>query len=173
MAKAGESLDPWVVIAQLGAPFGLAGWLRIQLFTEGDFLTRYPTCWIRQGGYEVPLTIEALTERATGSVMKILGCDTPEQAMVYRAAELVVPRSALPPLVGPHEFYWVDLEGCEVFCLPEERLLGVIGYLYESVQDVMVVQAEGGAEQHIPFLMPEVVQRVDLQARKVWVDWPY
>lgn len=166
----------WVVVGVVGAPFGLEGWVHIQPYTaEVEDMLAYPSWWIQKGGYEVPLTLQNTRVQPGGIVAKWLGCDDRDKALTYRGAELVVPRESLPE-AEPDSFYWVDLEGCEVIEQNKQESLGRIEFLYEMAQDTMVVRREVEGkklDQHIPFIMGEVVSKVDLAAKQVWVDWPF
>jgi 16S rRNA processing protein RimM len=167
----------WVVLGVVGAPFGLEGWVHIQPFTaEAENILNYKTLWLQKGGYEVPLTLQHTRVQSGGVVAKWLGCDDREKAMTYRGAQLVVPRDALPE-VESDSFYWVDLEGCEVIEQNQQQSLGQVAFLYESSQDTMVVRRgtpDGRTtDQHIPFIMDEVVLKVDLSEKRIWVDWPF
>lgn len=167
----------WVVLGVVGAPFGLEGWVHIQPFTaEPVDLLHYRALWLQKGGYEVPLTLQDTRLQGNGIVAKWLGCDDRKKAVTYRGAELVVPREALPE-VGSDSFYWVDLEGCEVIEQNHQQSLGHVAFLYESAQDTLVVRKETSdgkkMDQHIPFVMEEVVSRVDLSEKRIWVDWPF
>jgi len=79
-----------------------------------------------------------------------------------------VPRAALPePADGI--YYWADLVGLEVVNA-EGLVLGVVkGMLSSGAQDVMELAGASG-----PRLLPwvsAVVKRVDLEARRIEVDW--
>ncbi len=73
------------------------------------------------------------------------------------------------PAAEPGEYYWRDLEGLEVSNLQGERL-GVVDHLMETgANDVLVVRGE--RERLIPFVQGPVVVAVDLEARRIRVDW--
>lgn len=162
----------WVVLGVVGAPFGLEGWVYVQSFSESpESLREYSTWWLRQGGYEIPLTLESTAVHSGRLIAKWLGCESRDKAVAYRGAEVVVPRSALPPLEDG-SYYWADLEGCEVVDRNRHEVLGCVDYLYESAQDIMVVRHPERGESHIPFLLDDVVLEVDLASKRIWVDWP-
>ena len=78
-----------------------------------------------------------------------------------------MPRSELPPR-GARDYYRADLIGCEVVNLAGVRL-GVVEYFVEiPAHAIMVVRGE--QEFWVP-AMPQHLRRVDLQARRVLVDW--
>ena len=108
--------------------------------------------------------------RATPRGLECLlqGVDTRDAAEALRGAEVLVDRAALPP-AGMDEWYWADLEGLDVRNL-EGALLGrVSGLMATGANDVLIV--EGERRRLIPFLPGSRVREVDLQGRRLIVDW--
>jgi 16S rRNA processing protein RimM len=75
------------------------------------------------------------------------------------------------------EYYWSDLKGLTVLGLDDEQEvnLGQIHELFETgANDVMVVRATADSvdaeERMIPW-HKDVVQRVDLEAGRIYVNW--
>lgn len=82
--------------------------------------------------------------------------------------EIGVRRDQLPA-TAPDEYYWNDLLGLEVMNLQGEPL-GRVDHLIETgANDVLVVRGE--RERLIPFVLNQVVMRVDLKAGEIEVDW--
>jgi 16S rRNA processing protein RimM len=162
-------MTDWVVVGRIGAPFGLEGWVHVVPTTAKpqDMLAYVP--WhLQQGGYEVPLVVQAAEETARAFVVKWVGCDNRDKASRYKGASLVVPRAELPVLT--HAYYWADLEGCDVIDINTQQPLGRVDYLYETAQDIMVLRL-GEKERHVPFVPNDVVKEVDLGAKRILVDW--
>jgi len=78
-----------------------------------------------------------------------------------------VPRSELPQR-DDKDFYRADLIGCEVVNL-EGLDLGVVQHFIETPAQVLMV-VRGAQEFWIP-AVPQHLRRVDLQQRRVVVDW--
>lgn len=91
-----------------------------------------------------------------------------DQAVELTGAEIYIHRHQLPQL-EEGEFYWSQLEGLEVITLKGERFGRIDHMLETGANDVMVVQ--GDRERLIPYVMDEVVIRVDLDSSQVIVDW--
>jgi 16S rRNA processing protein RimM len=73
------------------------------------------------------------------------------------------------PDPAPGEYYWNDLLGLTVVTLQNEPL-GKVDHLLETgANDVLVVS--GDRERLIPFVLDDVVKRVDLDAGVIQVDW--
>ncbi|NLZ41903.1 MAG: 16S rRNA processing protein RimM, partial [Comamonadaceae bacterium] len=88
-----------------------------------------------------------------------------------RGARVFVSRAQFPN-ADADEYYWVDLIGLEVRNRRGERL-GVVGGLLETgPQCVLCVTAPDAAAEEllIPFVAAHV-DRVDLAARLIEVDW--
>lgn len=162
-------VDP-VVIARLGRPYGIKGWVWLQVFTRPvENIRRYRDVTLRsEGGETRPVRIENLTVHPRGVTAKIAGFDDRSAVEALGRAEVVIDREALPP-TGPDEYYWRDLIGCEVVHL-SGRVLGEVKDMMETgANDVLVVQ--GDRERLIPFLPDEVIRAVDLDASRIEVDW--
>jgi 16S rRNA processing protein RimM len=78
-----------------------------------------------------------------------------------------IERSDLPEL-APNTFYWSDLIGLDVIN-KKNIYYGVVDNMMETgSNDVIIVK--GKKEILIPYL-PDVVIKVDLEAKKILVDW--
>lgn len=92
-------------------------------------------------------------------------------------ANIWIAKSQLPK-ADVDEYYWSDLKGLTVLGLDEEEQevnLGKIHELFETgANDVMVVHATPDSidseERMIPW-HKDVVQRVDLEAGRIYVNW--
>ena len=96
------------------------------------------------------------------------GVDSRDLAMQLTGAEIYIHRSQLP-LLDEGEFYWSQLEGLDVVNTSGEKLGSIDHMLETGANDVMVVKGE--RERLIPYVMEEVVKRVDLKENRVIVDW--
>jgi 16S rRNA processing protein RimM len=73
------------------------------------------------------------------------------------------------PAPGAGEHYWTDLIGFTVVHL-DGRVLGELSDVLEMpAQDVMEVK--GDRRRLIPFVSGPIVRRVDVDARRIEVDW--
>ena len=78
-----------------------------------------------------------------------------------------VPRSTLPACAAG-DFYQADLLGCEVVNTAGDRL-GVVAHFVEIPAHALMV-VRGTREYWVP-AVPQHLRRVDLEARRVMVDW--
>ena len=76
--------------------------------------------------------------------------------------------------LGEHEYYYSDIIGCTVFKDDDTPIGRVINIFETGANDVMVVRATADSidaeERMIPW-HKDVVQRVDLEAGRIYVNW--
>ena len=101
-------------------------------------------------------------------LVRFAGTDDRDAAAKLTGFELSVPRAEFEP-PPPGSWYWHDLIGLAVVTV-EGTPLGRVDHLIETgVNDVLVVQGE--RERLIPFALPQIVKKVDLDAGRIEVDW--
>jgi 16S rRNA processing protein RimM len=152
----------------VGAPFGVRGWVKLRSHTDPpERLLKHRHLQIgREGAWRSYRIVES--GRSGGALtVKLAGVEDRDQAMALRGAQICVPRDELPPR-DDKDFYRADLIGCDVVNLAGVAL-GVVQHFVETPgQALMVVRGER------EFWVPAVarhLRRVDLQARRVIVDW--
>src|SRR5450631_2175307 len=181
MAMSGES-SLLIELGVVGAPFGVRGWVKLRSFTDPpDRLLQHRSLQLCVGGSWVPYIIEASGHSGGQLTAKLSGVNDRDQAGVLRGAQIGVPRAELPPR-DAKDFYRADLIGCEVVNLAGRYLGKVLHFVETPAQVLMVVRgaATPGAaasdaaaplkEYWVP-AVPLHLRRVDLQARRVVVDW--
>ena len=162
-------------MAQVLAPFGVLGWIRIRPFSgEPDAMLKLAHWWLRPAGADTWREVTRLGGRLhSGAVLALLeGVATREAALALRGAEIGVPRSALPP-PERGEIYWADLVGLAVVNRDGVALGHVVAVQDYGAHPVLRVapgEGETRAERLIPFVAAHVDQ-VDLPARRIEVDW--
>jgi 16S rRNA processing protein RimM len=161
--------DQPVVMGRLTAPYGIRGFIRVQVFTETlDSLLDHPQWLVGRGGeWQARQVVEA-DVHGDGLVVLLDGVTTPEAAKLLRGCEVAVPRGDLPP-AEDDEVYWVDLVGCEVINREGVNFGRIVELMETGANDVLVVR--GDRERLIPYI-DRVVEAVDLDAKRVRVDWP-
>ena len=152
----------------VGAPFGVRGWIKLRSHTDPpERLLDHRELQLGLGGGWRAFRIESSGRSGGQLTVKLDGIDDRDQAQALRGAPVCVPRSELPQR-DARDFYRADLVGCEVVNLAGVRL-GVVQHFVETpAQALMVVRGE--KEYWVP-AVPQHLRRVDLQARRVVVDW--
>ncbi len=117
-------------------------------------------------GEELRLVDEAKVHSAK-VVAKLAGVETREQALALKGTTISVPRAALPD-ANDGRYYLSDLVGLEVVNGQGEKLGVVRQWSTHGPQDVMEVA--GDRTRLLPWV-PAVVKQVDLEAKRIEVEW--
>ena len=158
-----------VVMARVGAPFGIKGWLKLQVFTHSpDSLDAYAS-WLLNGptGWE-QFELEDFAVNVKGVIAKLKGCDDRTAAEKLVKREIGIPRDALEK-TGDGEVFWFDLIGCDVVNAAGNNLGKVATLMETGANDVLVVMM-GTQETLIPFI-DDVIVKVDRGAKQITVNW--
>jgi 16S rRNA processing protein RimM len=152
----------------VGAPFGVRGWVKLRSHTDPpERLLEHRNLRIGQPGIWRNYRIESSGRSGGALTVKLTGVDDRDQAQALRGAQVCVARGELPQR-DDKDFYRADLIGCEVVNL-EDVALGIVKHFIETPAQVLMVVV-GSREFWIP-AVPKHLRRVDLQARRVVVDW--
>ena len=163
----GES-SALIQLGVVGAPFGVRGWIKLRSHTDPpERLLDHRSLRIGRGSVWQDYRVEARGRSGGALTVKLAGVEDRDQAQALRGAEVCVPRTELPPR-DDKDFYRADLIGCEVVNL-EGLGLGVVEHFIETPAQVLMV-VRGAQEFWIP-AVPQHLRRVDLQERRVVVDW--
>jgi 16S rRNA processing protein RimM len=131
-------------------------------------IIQYQPWYLKQGGNWQPRQVAEGKRHGKGVVARLADCTDRDQALSLMDIEIGISREQLPD-PAPGEYYWGDLQGLEVVNQNEESF-GRVDHLIETgANDVLVVKGE--RERLIPFVLEQVVTRVDLDAGIIRVDW--
>ncbi len=170
MTDAPDTGQRMITVGRLHGAFGVRGELKLESFTEpAHAIARYQP-WLVRDARGATRACEGVRVRVGGKglIATMPGIEDRDAADALHGADVLVPRSALPP-PAPGEYYWVDLEGLRVVNV-EGIDLGTISHLFSTgANDVVVVQGE--RDRMIPFVTPDYVKSVDFEAGLVTVDW--
>jgi 16S rRNA processing protein RimM len=157
-----------IQLGLVGAPFGVRGWIKLRSHTDPpERLLEHRELQIGREGAWRMYRIEASGRSGGALTAKLAGIEDRDQAAALRGAQICVPRADLPQR-DDKDFYRADLIGCEVVNLAG-LALGVVQHFVETpAQALMVVRGE---KEHWVPAVPKHLRRVDLQARRVVVDW--
>jgi len=151
-------------MGRVAGAYGVNGWLRVVLYGDTpDTLAATPSWLIGAGEYEV-----TATRFHSGALLaKLAGVESREAALKLRGETVALPREALPD-AGEGSIYWADLVGLEVVN-GQGDALGIVERVFSNgAHDV--IELAGERQRLLPWV-PAVVKRVDLEARRVEVDW--
>jgi 16S rRNA processing protein RimM len=144
--------------------YGVRGWVKV--VPDGgaaEGLAAAKEWWIGDKAYKVVAKVHSSTV-----VAQLNGVATREEALALKGSKVSVRREALAD-PGEGHYYHADLLGLEVVNESGE-VLGTIKRLFSNgAQDVMEV-SDNGKQRLLPWVST-VVKKVDLQERKVHVEW--
>jgi 16S rRNA processing protein RimM len=148
-------------MGRVAGHYGVRGWIRVQ--RPEAALAACGKWWI--GGQEYP--VEETKEHSGALLAKLTGIDSREAALKLKGSEVAVRRESLPePEKG--KYYLTDLMGLEVVN-GQGQMLGVVKRIFSNgAQDVLEV--DGDRTRLLPWVAA-IVKEVDLQARRVRVEW--
>lgn len=168
--EVGRIVDAW----------GIKGWFKVlphsadpqALFSSRRWFLQAPEKGPRVFSGTVLLRVREAKEHSDSVVARADGVEDRTGAEALKGARIYVPRSSFPT-ADAGEYYWVDLIGLEVKNR-EGVVLGTVKDLMATgPQTVLVIGYEEGGkaqERMIPFVSA-YVDGVDLQARRITVDW--
>ncbi|MGH8235761.1 MAG: ribosome maturation factor RimM [Steroidobacteraceae bacterium] len=157
-----------VVLGQVGGPFGVQGWVKVQSYTDPPAnILEYGRWQLGRAGLWREVEVEDGKVTAKGVLAKLAGVRTPEDARLITGEQVAVDREQLPA-PEPGEYYWSDLEGLEAFGR-EGQLLGRIEE-FRTTPGSPVVVIRGERQHWVPFVKERIVS-VDLDAGRVVFDW--
>ena len=118
------------------------------------------------------LRVVSAKEHGDGVVATVHDLTDRDLAQALAGARVFVPRSSFPTPEAD-EYYWVDLIGLEVVNRQGDSLGRVEGLIETGPHCVLRLSSTDaeGQPRMIPFV-EAYVGRVDLQARRIDVDWP-
>lgn len=161
--------DTYVIIGKVGAPFGIKGWVKVTSYTaSADNVLSYNPWFLAENNAWKQVKVESGQPHGKSIIVKLAGCNNPEEARLLTGKEIAVLKSQLPTL-KKNEYYWSDLEGLTVIDQTDTVLGKVIYLMATGSNDVLVVKGEHG-EIAIPYLT-NVIKRVDLDAQVIYVEW--
>jgi len=159
-------------MGRVGAPYGVRGMVRVEPVSADPLaLVRQPVWRLRRrGGEWADYRVDGARAHAGALIAALEGIATREDAAALRGAEVGIDRAELPaPAAG--ELYWADLEGLDVVNREGVTLGRVIGLMDNGAHAILRVQDGAAPERLIPWV-PAFIDGVDLEARRIDVDWP-
>lgn len=166
--------DKFVIIGKIGKTFGIKGLLKVNSYTvPAENIINYQILYLKNkkttgsdDWQEVP--IESFIVQHKNILVKILGCDSIENAAPYTNALLAINRQQLPKLSSAN-YYWTDLEGLKVIN-QNDIALGKVDHLFATASNDVLVVKDDKRERLIPFIK-DVVIKVDMENGLLIVDW--
>lgn len=173
--------DELLVVAKIGAPYGIKGWVKLHSFLQQPLdLEQYTGLVAYAGNVSKVIEFAEIKSHGKGLIAQIVGVDNRTQAETFKNLELKLSTATLPDL-DDGDYYWHQLQGLAVYSDSEEGieptlLLGRIASVMETgANDVLVLEpcenSVDDKERLIPYLPERVIKKVDLANKRMLVDW--
>lgn len=158
-----------IVVGRFGRPHGIKGAIVVHSFTDPeDTLLQYMPWQICRSGRWQDVSLIKADVQGRLILAQVEGYSTREDVASLTNLDIAVDRTLLPPL-PEGEYYWFDLVGMEVVTSSGVLLGTVTELMPTGANDVLVID---GKKRHlVPWLIERVVQVVDMQHRRITVDW--
>jgi 16S rRNA processing protein RimM len=158
-----------VVVGRVAGLYGVRGWVKVISYTEPrKNILSYRPWHLEHAGVIEQVDPTAGREQGKGLVAQVAGIENRDAAAGLIGADILVNRELFAQ-TGSNEYYWRDLVGLRVATIGGVTL-GVVDSLLETgANDVLVLQGE--RRRLIPFVVDDIVKRVDLDAATIVVDW--
>jgi 16S rRNA processing protein RimM len=158
-----------VCVAQIGAPHGVRGEVRLWTYTEDPMaITRYGPLEAEDGSRK--FDIAALRPAKGHLVARLRGVDDRDAAERLTNIKLFVARERLPA-PADDEFYHVDLVGLAAVGADGSNLGSVVAVHDFGAGILLEIQPQHGASMLLPFTMA-AVPTVDIAGGKVVIVLP-
>jgi 16S rRNA processing protein RimM len=157
-----------VLVAEIGAPHGLRGEVRLRSFTADPLTVKDYSPLEDENGRK--FEIESLRPGKGVLIARLAGVSGRTEAERLTNLKLYIPRSRLPE-IEQDEFYHADLVGLEVVSTGGEAL-GTLAAVHNfGAGDVIEVKPASGPAVMLPFT-EKVVPVIDIAAGRIVVDPP-
>jgi len=164
--------EDWVPLAEVGAPIGLKGAVRLHtlksvtgLPIDDSLLQDSRDCWVKlKSGQWLHSEILECSTQTRGLKLQLATVMDRNQSELLRGALVGLSRSVFPE-PDEDEMYWADLIGCRV--VNRQGLdLGLVGSMQTNGEHDWLVVDSG----MIPFVA-QYIDQVDTDQRLIQVDW--
>ena len=162
-----------LILGRISSVFGIKGWVKLISHSRPrENIFSYPQWLVKQKkGQWQTLKVEAGKPQGKTLVAKLAGIDNRDDAEQWIGADIAISKEMLPS-TDQDDFYWVDLIGLNVSTVDGEQIGTVISLMETGSNDVLVVKNDStNAEHLIPWVMDQVIIKVDLTDNQILVDW--
>ena len=160
------------MMGRIAGPHGVRGALKVQpLSDDPQALLDFRQWWLRARDGDAWRAYDVMSSRLhSGAIVAELGgIVTRDDAGGLRGAWIGVPHDDLPALADG-EHYQADLVGLAVVNRAGDALGSVVGFVASGAHPIVRVRGDDG-ERLIPWI-DQYINRVDVAARRIDVDWP-
>ena len=162
--------DDDIVVGRIIGVFGVRGWCKVFSHSRPrEQILSYKQWHIGQDKNRQVVTLQEGKVHGEAIIVKLDGIDDRNQAAALKGSHIWITPSQLERLESD-EYYWRQLIGLEVIDQAGVLLGKVDGLIETGANDVLLVKA-GKQEHQIPFIMDQVVTKIDIETGQMSVDW--
>ncbi len=168
-----DSDSNYLIIGRISSVFGIKGWIKcVSHSRPRENIFSYPHWFVKQrNGDWTKLVVETGKPQGKTLVAKLAGLDSREVAEQWINADIAISKDMLPR-IDKDDYYWADLIGTQVSTTTGESIGTVIRLMETGSNDVLVVKDDQNQKEHlIPWVMEQVIIKVDLPEGQILVDW--
>ncbi len=157
-------------VGEISGVFGIKGWVKVFSLTDPrENIVSYSPWILKKGSETKQIKLVSGKRQGKSVIAQIEGISDRNDAELLCGWEVLIYKSQLPK-TEEGVYYWADLIGLIVET-DQGVSLGKVDYLLETgANDVLVVKDEN-QERLIPFINEQVVKKIDLNHKKIIVDW--
>jgi 16S rRNA processing protein RimM len=165
-----------VVLGKIVGVFGVKGWLRIKSYTEPVLNIFQYNSWKLElpDSSSCDVVLESGRLNGNGLIARFGSYSDRNKASSLVGAKIRIPVDKLPEL-GDDDYYWYQLETLAVVNVQNIYLGDISHLLATGANDVLVVKPGSGSiddrERLIPYLPGKTVMDVQLEEKRMLVDW--
>lgn len=158
-----------VVMGKISGIYGVRGWLKVFSHTDPrENILSYSPWYLKDAEQWRPVDVIEGRRQGKNVLAHLKGYDDRDAAAALIETEIAINRDQLPQL-PEGEYYWSDLLGMQVETVDGIELGCIDKLMQTGANDVIVVAGE--RQRLIPYIKNDVVVNVDLQARRMQVNW--
>ena len=164
--------DKNVFVGKVSSPHGIKGWVKVISYTDPlENILSYKEWFIINEKVKKPFSIEDFRIQGKRIIVKLDGIQDRNSAEDLKNKEILVSRIELPKL-EKNTYYWNDLLELPVLDKKGTQI-GKVDSLFETgSNDVLVIVNENKERLLVPFIMEEVIKKVDMVKEFISIDWP-
>ncbi len=163
-----DDLTDRLVIGHICSSHGIKGFLKVRsLSGEASHFLLLKTVFIRKGERFLSFEVEAVRKTTPAILLKLVGIDSPEEAVQVRGLDIWVERKNAAPL-KKGEYYHADLCRCQV--IRRNEIIGTVRAVCDGGSaDILEVVRPQEKPIMVPF-RDHFVREVDVEKRVIVLD---
>ncbi len=161
--------DGFVALAVFTQPHGVSGRIKVKSFTDPlDDFARHKNLTDDKGA---PVKLRVTGQTSGGAIVEIEGVTKREQAELLRGRKIGIPRSAMPKLGNPNQYYTDDLIGMQVVDAAGAAFGTVKTVANYGAGDILDIDRPGSKSELYAFTHA-TFPLVDVAARRITINPP-